>query len=249
MTAYRGYVFSVGEAPNTERVWGEMASGGLFDLLGIKPEVGRFFSSDERNDAQNAHAVVVISHSYWQSHYHSATSAIGSTMRINGTPFTIIGITPRGFHGTRAGLDYEFWVLLTMYGQLTHTGTWMLQDRYTRNYMLLARLAPNVSLDQARGELQALADRMGQAYADSNQGIGATVLPVWQSHFSTQAMLLAPVAILMGTGGMILLIICANVGQSSFGSHHTKIAENSASAWLWAQSLCGWWLRFLPKRY
>jgi len=213
VTAYRGYVFSVGQAPNTERVWGEMASGGLFDLLGIKPEAGRFFSMDERDDAQNAHAVVVISHSYWQSHYHSAPSAIGSTMRINGTPFTIIGITPRGFHGTHAGLDYEFWVPLIMYGQLTHTGTWMLQDRNTRNFMLLARLAPDVSLDQARGELRALADRMGQAYADSNQGISATMLPVWQSHFSTQATLLAPVVILMGTGGMILLIICANVAN------------------------------------
>ena len=213
VTGYRGYVFSVGDAPNTERVWGEMASGGLFNMLGIKPEVGRFFSIEERDDAQNTHTVVVISHGYWKVYYHSDPSAIGKTLRINRTPFTVIGVAPEGFHGIHAGLDYEFWVPLTMYGQLTHTGVWMLQDRNTRNFMVLARLAPGVGIDRARAEVQALAHRMAEADADSNLGIGATVLPVWQSHFGTQATLLTPVAILMGTGGVVLLIVCANLAN------------------------------------
>jgi len=213
VTAYRAYVFSVGDATTTERVWGEMAWGGMFDMLGIKPEAGRFFSAEERDDAQNAHAVVVISHSYWKSHYRSDAAAIGSIMRINRTPFTIIGVAPEGFHGTHAGLDYEFWVPLTMYGQLTHTGVWMLEDRNTRNFMMLARLAPGMTTEQARAEVQALANRMSIADADSNQGIGATVLPVWESHFSTQATLLTPVAILMGAGSVVLLIVCANLAN------------------------------------
>jgi predicted permease len=213
VTAYRGYVFSVGDAPNTERVWGEVASGGIFDMLGIRPEAGRFFSTEERDDAQNSHAVVVISHGYWKSRYRSDAAAIGSTLRINRAPFTIIGVAPEGFHGTHAGLDYSFWVPLTMYGQLTHTGTWMLEDRNTRNYMLMARLAPGVTIEQARAEIQALANRMAVADADSNQGIGATVLPVWQSHFSTQSLLLTPVTILMGAGFVVLLIVCANLAN------------------------------------
>ena len=213
VTGYRGYVFSVGDAPNTERVWGEMASGDLFDMLGIKPEVGRFFSAGERDDAQNAHAVVVISHSYWKSHFNADPSAIGSILRINGTPFTIIGVAPESFHGILAGLEYQFWMPLTMYGQLTHTGVWMLKDRNARPFMLLARLAPGVSIERARSEVQALANYMAQADADSNLGIGATVLPVWQSHFGTQSILLTPVSILMGAGGLILLIICANLAN------------------------------------
>ena len=213
VTAYRGYVFSVGDAPDTERVWGEVASGGMFDMLGIRPEAGRFFSAEERDDSQNAHAVVVISHSYWKSHYHSDPSAVGSSLRINRTPFTIIGVAPEAFHGTHSGLDYSFWVPLTMYGQLTHTGTWMLNDRNTRNFMLMARLAPGATIEQARGEIQALANRMAADDADSNQGIGATVLPVWQSHFSTQSILLTPVAILMGAGCVVLLIVCANLAN------------------------------------
>ena len=182
-------------------------------MLDIKPEAGRFFSIQERDDAQNTHAVVVISHGYWKSHYHSDPSAIGSTLRINRTPFTIIGVAPVGFHGIHAGLDYEFWLPLTMYGQLTHTGLWMLQDRNTRNFMLLGRLAPGAGIEQARAEVQTLANRMAKADADSNLGIGATVLPVWQSHFGTQATLLTPVAILMGTGGVVLLIVCANLAN------------------------------------
>ena len=213
VTAYRGYLFSVGDAPNVERAWGEMVSAGVFDMFGVKPEAGRFFSADEQNDAQNAHTMVVISDHYWKSRYNSNPSAIGSTLRINQTPLTIIGVAPESFHGTHAGRDYDFWIPLTMYGQMTHTGTWMLQDRNTRNFALLARLAPGVSIEQARGEVKALANRMAEADADSNQGIGAVVLPVWQSHFGTQSMLLTPVAILMGTGGLVLLIVCANLAN------------------------------------
>ena len=213
VTARVGNVFSVGDAPRTTQVWAEMVSGGFFDMLGIQPEAGRFFSDAERDDAQNAHTVVVISHSYWKNQYHSDRSAIGASLRINRTPFTIIGVAPEGFHGTTAGLDYEMWMPLTMYGQLTHTGTWMLRDRNARPFMMYARLAPGVGMEQARAEVQALANRMAVADADSNQGIGATVLPVWQSHFGTQSILLTPITILMGASGVVLLIVCANLAN------------------------------------
>ena len=213
VTARIGNVFSVGDAPQTSQVWGELVSGNFFDLLGVQPEAGRFFSGSERDDAQNAHAVVVISHSYWKAHYHTDPTTIGSSVRINQTLFTIIGVTPEGFHGTRSGFDYEMWMPLTMYGQLTHTGTWMLRDRNTRNYMMMARLAPGVSIEQARGEVQALANRMAVSDADSNRGVGATVLPIWQSHFGTQSILLTPITILMGASGVVLLIVCANLAN------------------------------------
>ena len=213
VTAWNANVFSVGDAPDTSRAWGQMVSGNFFDLLGVKPEAGRFFAGAERDDAQNAHPVVVISHSYWKTRYNSSPSAIGATLRINRTPLTIIGVAPEDFHGTRSGLDYELWMPLTMYGQLTHTGTWMLRDRNTRNYMMFARLAPGVTIEQARSEAQALANRMAVANADSDQGVGATVLPFWQSHFSSQSILLTPITILMAASGVVLLIVCANLAN------------------------------------
>ena len=237
VTARNMNVFSVGDAPRTTQIWGELVSGGFFDMLGIQPEAGRFFSGAERDDAQNAHAVVVISHSYWKSHYHLDRSAVGATLRINRTPFTIIGVAPEGFHGTRAGLDFEMWMPITMYGQLTHTGTWMLRDRNTRNFMLMARLAPSVTIEQARGEAQALANRMAVSDADSNQGIGATILPVWQSHFSTQSILLTPIAILMGASGVVLLIVCANLANLLLARATGRLKEFSVRLAMGARPL------------
>ena len=213
VTARIGNVFAVGDVPNTSQVWGEMVSGNFFDLLGLTPAAGRFFAEPERDDTQNAHAIVVISHTYWKNHYRLSPSAIGSTLRVNDTLLTIIGVTPAGFHGTRAGFDYEMWIPLTMYGRLTHTGIWMLQDRNTRNFQLFARLAPGTTIAQAREEIEALANRMSVLDADSDQGIGATVLPLWQSHFSTQSVLLTPMTILMGISALILLIVCSNLAN------------------------------------
>ncbi|HWC15608.1 MAG TPA: ABC transporter permease, partial [Terriglobales bacterium] len=213
VSARIGNVFAVGDGPNTSRVWGEMVSGNFFEMLGLTAEAGRFWVGAERDDTQNAHPVLVISHTYWKNRYHLDPSAIGSTLRVNDTVFTIIGVTPAGFHGTRSGLDYEIWMPLTMYGKLTHTGTWMLRDRNTRNFQLFARLTPETTIEQAREEVQALANRMAVLDADTNQGVGATVLPLWQSHFSTQSVLLTPIVTLMGVSGLVLLIVCANLAN------------------------------------
>ena len=227
VTARTANVFSVGDAPRTTQAFGEMVSGNFFDMLGVQPQAGRFFSGAEHDDAQNAHAVVVISHTYWKTHYRSEHSAVGAILRINRTPFTIIGVAPEGFHGDRSGLDYEIWMPLTMYGQVTHTGTWMLRDRNTRNFMMMARLAPGVTIERARGEVQALANRMAAADADSNQGIGATVLPVWQSHFGPQSILLTPITILMGASGVVLLIVCANLANLLLARASGRLKEFS----------------------
>ena len=213
VTAMSRGALAVGDERSSERIWCELVSGNFFDVLGLSPEVGRFFSADERNDAQNTHPVAVISHTFWQTHYRSSPSALGSTLRINRVPFTIIGVAPERFHGTQTGLDYQIWMPLTMYGQVTHTGEWMLKDRNTRNFTMLARLKPGVSVEQARHEAAALANFMAGANGDEDKGVGATVLPLWQGHFGLQNLLLKPVTILMAACGVFLLIVCANVAN------------------------------------
>src|SRR5579864_5832425 len=209
----RPAALAVGEENTTQLVWGELVSGSYFDVMRMQPEIGRFFSGAERDDAQNAHAVAVISHSFWKTRYNLNRSAIGATLRINRTPFTIIGVTPELFHGSQTGLNFELWLPATMYGQVTHTGTWILRDRNARFFLMQARLKPGVTVEQARAEVRALASSMAVLDADTNQGIGAEVLPLWKGHFTPQAVILAPISILMGASGLLLLIVCANVAN------------------------------------
>lgn len=213
MSVAQPMALAVGNDVHAERVWGETVSGNFFDVLRVQPEMGRFFSGAERDDAQNAHAVAVISRSFWRSHYNASASAIGAILRVNRTPYTIIGVAPRGFHGSMAGLSFDLWVPATMYGQLTATGTWMLEDRKTRMFRVLVRLAPGATLEQARTEAASLAGFMAKADADTNQGMSATLLPVWKSHYGIQASLLAPLTILFGASGVVLLIVCANIAN------------------------------------
>jgi predicted permease len=204
---------AVGNDRSVERIWGELVSGNYFDVLRVRPEVGRFFSKAESGDEQNAHAVVIISHSLWTSRYHSDPATIGGTIRINRFPYTIIGVAPDTFHGSMPGLALQMWTPATMFGQLSSTGDWMLRDRKTRMFRVLARLATGVQIEQARAEVQAFAKRMAEADADTNQGMSATLLPLWKSHYGIQDSLLAPLSILMGACGVVLLIVCANVAN------------------------------------
>ena len=202
---------AVGDDRNTERMRAELVSANYFDLLQVRPALGRFFTGPERDEAQNAHPVVVISHSLWASHYHSDASVIGTSVRINRHLYTIIGVAPERFNGSMPGLAFQMWALATMHGQLHAMGDWMLQDRKTRMFRVLARLAPGVTIEQARGEVHAFGRRMAEANADTSQGMSATILPMWKSHYGIQESLLAPLSILMGASGVLLLIVCANV--------------------------------------
>ena len=204
---------AVGDERAVERKWGEAVSGNYFDLLRVKPLAGRFFSPEERGDELGAHPVVVISDSLWKNHYHSDPAAIGSTVRINRAEYQIIGIAPADFTGSMPGLSFDMWVPATMFGKLSSAGDWMLRDRKTRMFRILARLAPAISIEQARSEVHNLASYMGKVNADTSEGMSATVLPLWKSHYGISDSLIAPLSILIGACGVVLLIACANVAN------------------------------------
>jgi len=127
--------------------------------------------------------------------------------------FTVIGVAPEGFHGTQTGLDYQIWAPLSMYGEITHTGTWMLEDRGTRNFIMLARLKPTVTVEQAGYEAAALVTFMGKANGPQDQGIRVSVVPLWKWHWGPQEMLLKPIEILLAASFVLFLIVCANVAN------------------------------------
>jgi predicted permease len=212
MTVAYSMGLAVGEEPAI-RVPGELVSGEYFDVLRVQPELGRFFSEAERDHAQNRHAVVVISHALWADRFQSDPAAIGRTLRINRCPFTVIGVTPAAFHGSMPGLELRLWVPATMFSQLNSAGTWMLEDRKTRMFRVLGRLAPAARIPQARAELQSIASALAEAYPDTSKGMSANVLPVWQAHNGLHDSLREPLGMLSGVALVVLLIVCANMAS------------------------------------
>ena len=204
---------AVGDERTVEQLRAELVSGSFFHLLGVRPEAGRFFDASENDDTQNAHPVVVISHGFWVSHYRRDPAAVGATIRINRHLYTIIGVAPDGFYGSMPGFAFQFWPLATMHSQLNATGDWMLQDRKTRMFRVLARLKPGVTYEQALSEVRAFGQRMAEADATTNQGMGLNLLPLWKSHYGIQEAMFGPLTILMGAAGVLLLIVCANVAN------------------------------------
>jgi predicted permease len=111
------------------------------------------------------------------------------------------------------GLAFAMWAPATMYGQLSATGDHTLLDRKWRTFRVLARLAPGVSIEQARVEVASIARLMARLDADTNEGMSATLLPMWKSHYGVQDSLRSPLGILMAACVLVLLIVCANVAN------------------------------------
>jgi predicted permease len=203
---------AVGDAAHAERRQAEMVSANFFDVLHVRPALGRFFPAT-LDETPGAEPTVVIGYSMWQSRWHGDTSVIGSVIRINRFPFTIIGVAPEAFHGSMPGEQVEAWVPAAMLGQIVPTGSWWLTDRGTRTFRVLARVSAGVSPGAARSEVESFTMLMAKANGDVSKGMGGRLLPLWQSHWGVQDALRAPLAVLLAACGLVLLIVCANAAN------------------------------------
>ena len=204
--------FSLGDDEHAERIRGELVSGNYFAVLGVKPVLGRFFTTEEYGDKQGGYPVVVISERLWKRRFRSDPGIAGATIRLNRQTLTVIGVAPADFHGSMPGLTFEIWAPVMMGAQLNSMPDWMLLDRGSYIMFGFGRLKPGVSLDQARQETASVAREV--AKLDYKHGhMSATLFPVWKGHFGVQTLLLAPLTILMAVGAVVLLIVCANVAN------------------------------------
>lgn len=205
--------FNIGDQDHAERIWGELVSGNYFDVLGVKPTIGRVFSRYEYSDKQGAFPVAVISYGLWNRSFNSDPGVIGRSIRVNRQQLTIIGVVPEEFRGTLPGLTFSIWIPITMGPQLNAMPEWMLRDRQSRICLAFARLNPGVTISQARAEIASLAHELAAREPRTNHGITATLFPIWKSHFGAQATMLGPLQTLMAVCAVVLLIVCANVAN------------------------------------
>src|SRR5579872_712298 len=203
---------SIGDKGNTTRAWAELVSPNFFDLLKVKPVLGRAFLPEEVRQEGGA-PVAVISYGMWQARFGGSPGVLGKTIRLNRHELTIIGVAPRGFHGSLAGVVFDVWAPSTM-ATAMGTGGGTLHYRGTRDQTsTIVRLKPGVTVEQARAEVSALGKRLAALYPDTNRGIDLTVTPLWNGHLGAQGILLQPLRILMMLSVLLLLIVCANVAN------------------------------------
>src|SRR6185436_14170363 len=123
-----------------ERVDGELVSGNYFDVLGVRPQIGRAFTQED-DRTPGGHPVVMLSHSYWARRFDRSPAVLNSSVTLNGQPMTVVGVTPPGFFGIAVGESPDVFVPLMMKAQMTPT--WDdLTNRRSRWVTIMARLKP-----------------------------------------------------------------------------------------------------------
>jgi predicted permease len=198
-----------------ERVYGALVSGDYFDVLGVKMAMGRAFTSDE-DGVPDARPVVVVGHTLWQRRFQADPDIVNRTITLNGQAYTVIGVAPAEFIGSFGGLLTEVWVPIAMQPQISG-GVSRLQERGNHWFSVLGRLAPAVSREQARAELNVIATQLGAAYPNTNRGNTIRLYPMWQSPGGA-AKVLGPVLMVLGAVvALVLLIACANVANLLLG--------------------------------
>jgi len=203
-----------------ETVRGRFVSGNYFSVLGVPAFRGRTFTAQE-DRASGSAPFVVISHAYWQRRFAGEPRTIGRTITLNKQPFTIIGVAPPGFFGDIVGTATDAWIPLSMQPQVVRGRDY--HDRWDVSWLLLlGRLRPGVSLEQARAEVNVLFPRILKERTGS--GISADQLPSadrMQVEVTSGAAgfsylrreLAQPLFILMAMVALVLMVACANVAN------------------------------------
>ena len=195
-----------------ERVYGSVVTGDYFDVLGVRPALGRTFLPEE-DRLPGEHPVAVVSHQLWESRYGADPGLIGRPLTVNGIQLTVIGVAPRGFSGTLVGLSPEVWIPTMMLERL-RPGTDPFHSYKSRVLFAIGRLKPGVSLTQARTEMNAFAQDLKRERPDELQTLtGMTVIPEKEGTFypTLRQPVVAFLALLMAIVALVLLIACANV--------------------------------------
>jgi putative ABC transport system permease protein len=204
---------TVNGAPDT--FFAQLVSGNYFDVLGVKPVLGRTFRPEE--DAEpGAGPVIVLSYGLWQRRFGADKKVIGQSVLLNGQGFTIIGVAPSGFQGTTALGGPDMWIPMSMHEPIvTGLTKVFFNERRFLGFNFVARMKPGARVEQARAELKTIALDLERDFPLANKGRGFSVFPLLESVLNPnqRGQLQFVGAIMMGVVGIVLLIACFNVAN------------------------------------
>src|SRR5712691_6646907 len=219
------YEFAAGIASRgqTDRGSGELVSGNYFDVLGVRPALGRVLSPAD-DDVQGAHPVLVLSHAYWTRHFGGDAGVLNQTILVNNTEMTIVGVAQASFSGIQVGQTPDIFVPITMKGQMTPVRNGL--DNWNDSFLaVLARLKPGVSVEQAQAginvdypgllEQQAATLKFRKGGKDEKEFLSKKIVlyPGAQGRTTVQRDSGPALMALFAMVALVLLIACTNVAN------------------------------------
>jgi putative ABC transport system permease protein len=199
-------VFLLSDKVSAERVQSAVVSGNFFDVLGVKPILGRTFVAAD--DQPGAAPVIVLSNKFWQQHRNADSGVVGKLFEMNGKPHTVIGVLP-----PIPQYPSESDLYMTTVQCPTRSSPAFQANRRARMMTVFARLKPGVKVDQAQADLSVVASQMERANPDvypAKQGYAMSAIPLRDDLTQTAR---ATFFVLLGSAGFVLLIACANVAN------------------------------------
>jgi len=224
-SAYLGSTINVSDEGRTpEQFQGSYASGNLFKLIGQRPALGRDFTAED--DRLGAAPVVMLGHGVWQNRYGGDPATIGRTIRVNSLPATVVGVMPPDMKFPN---NADLWVPRAQLPSETRDA-----KRNVRNFNVVARLAPGVTIQQTQAEMKSIGEHLAKDFPDSNKDISPRV--VLYSDEVNGGPIRIVFLTLMGAVAFVLLIACANVANLLLARAAHRAREVSVRVSLGASS-------------
>jgi predicted permease len=211
LAAFNFVIAGFDSGTNPLRSWGIAATGNYFDVLRVQPYLGRLFHADDEHGPNSA-SFVVLTHAFWHAHFHDDPSVIGRVVQLNKHPYTVIGVTPPGFHGTLLFFSGDFFVPLVNQEELTGTPFLAVRGDHVL-FMALGRLKPGVTRDRAAADLDAISAQLEKDYPKDHKHAAVTLARpnLYGDYVGGPAR--AFLTALMLLAGLILVAACANLGS------------------------------------